>query len=115
MGRTLGGTAADLSAPCSSTPARPPTDGWRYYDRNKQEYVSDPSLRCLPPSGPSCTRLEVSLEGRAGQLVGRCEGSYRELAKVYSVGHKVRRLTAAGLDLYLLGSWALALALAGLL
>jgi len=88
VGPTLGGTtAAVLSAPCSSTPARPPTEGWSYND--EEEWVSDPSLRCLPPSGPSCTRLEVSLEGRAGQVRGSCRGSYREMAGVYSAGRKV--------------------------
>ena len=55
--------------------------------------MSDPALRCLPPSDTSCTRMEVSLEGRAGQVWPSYRGSYRELAGVYSAGHKVRQLT----------------------
>ena len=67
--------------------------------------MSDPSLRCLPPSGPSCTRLEVSLEGRAGQVAGSYRGSYREMAGVYSAGHKVRQLTLLDWTFTVLGMY----------
>ena len=67
-------------------PDQPPTNGWKFYNFAKDDYVDDPSLSCtLPTSTSSCilTVVLTNLEEHA-----ECAGVYKATGLV-STGRKV--------------------------
>ena len=80
------GGGANLKASVGNNPDQPPTNGWKFYDYDKDDYVDDPSLSCtLPISTSSCilTVVLTNLEDHA-----ECAGVYKDTGLV-SVGREV--------------------------
>ena len=65
----------------------PPTKGW-LFNKGRQHFDEDPSLRCsLPSTSPPCC-LTVTLCGAAKEAHGDCEGEYKSTGLI-SMGREV--------------------------
>ena len=85
------GQLALLKASVGGNVDQPPTSGWQFFNGRTDEYEEDGSLTCnnLLASTPCC--LTLSLNGRAKEIQGKCEGVYKSTGLV-SMGREVSQI-----------------------
>ena len=76
-----------LKASVGGNENQPPSTGWQYYNQERERYEEDGSLSCnFIESDPCC--LTLTLNGRAKEVQGKCEGVYKTTGLV-SMGREV--------------------------
>ena len=85
------GQLALLKASVGGMVDQPPTAGWVFKNWSTDKYEEDGSLTCnnFLASTPCC--LTLSLNGRAKEVQGKCEGVYKSTGLV-SMGREVREI-----------------------
>ena len=70
---------------------QPPTTGWQFYNCSTHKYEEDGSLTCNNFIASTPCSLTLSLNGRAKEVQGKCEGVYESTGLV-SMGREVREI-----------------------
>ena len=77
----------NLKANVGNNPDQPPTNGWKFYNKDDQDYVDDPSLSCTSPTSTSSCILTVVLTNLEEHA--ECAGVYKATGLV-SAGREVK-------------------------
>ena len=77
-----------LKASVGDDPAILPSIGWKFINRETNNFEEDSSVRCTPPpDSPPCS-VTLKLSGLAKDFQGKCEGEYKDTG-LRSMGRQV--------------------------
>ena len=85
------GEQAFLKSRVGGKEDQPPTAGWQFYNCSTDKYEEDGSLTCNNFIASAPCYLTLSLNGRAKEVQGKCEGVYKSTGLV-SMGREVSQI-----------------------